>query len=64
LELLVVAAGCIGVVATNCEQIYHRYLRPGEEVSGAAELTDVVGPKRTALGEGFSSPKDHLAGRR
>jgi uncharacterized OB-fold protein len=40
-------------VATNCEQTYHRYLRPGEEVSVTAELTDVVGPKRTALGEAF-----------
>lgn len=46
-------AGYIGVVATNCEQTYHRYLRPGEEVSVAAELTDVIGPKQTALGEGF-----------
>ena len=46
-------AGYIGVVATNCEQNYHRYLRPGEQVSVAAELTDVVGPKNTALGEGF-----------
>ena len=46
-------AGYIGVVATNCEQTYHRYLRPGEEVSVAAELTDVVGPKQTALGEGY-----------
>jgi len=46
-------AGYIGVVATNCEQTYHRYLRPGEEVSVSAELTDVVGPKRTALGEAF-----------
>ena len=46
-------AGYIGVVATNCEQTYHRYLRPGEEVSVAAELTDVIGPKNTALGEGF-----------
>jgi uncharacterized protein len=46
-------AGYIGVVATNCEQTYHRYLRPGEEVSVTAELTDVVGPKKTALGEGF-----------
>jgi uncharacterized OB-fold protein/acyl dehydratase len=45
--------GYVGVVATNCEQTYHRYLRPGEEVSVAAELTDVVGPKQTALGEGF-----------
>jgi len=46
-------AGYIGVVATNCDQTYHRYLRPGEEVSVTAELTDVVGPKQTALGEGF-----------
>ena len=46
-------AGYIGVVATNCEQTYHRYLRPGEEVSVTAELTDVIGPKNTALGEGF-----------
>ena len=46
-------AGYIGVVATNCEQTYHRYLRQGEEVSVTAELTDVLGPKQTALGEGF-----------
>ena len=45
--------GYVGVVATNCEQTYHRYLRPSEEVSVAAELTDVIGPKQTALGEGF-----------
>ena len=47
------AAGFIGVVATNCDQTYHRYLRPGEDVSVVAELTDVVGPKNTALGEGY-----------
>lgn len=46
-------AGYVGVVATDCEQTYHRYLRPGEEVSVSAELTDVIGPKRTALGEGY-----------
>jgi uncharacterized OB-fold protein/acyl dehydratase len=46
-------AGYVGVVATNCEQTYHRYLRPGEDVSVVAELTDVVGPKQTALGEGY-----------
>lgn len=47
------AAGYVGVVATNCEQTYHRYLRPGEQVAISAELTDVVGPKQTALGEGY-----------
>jgi uncharacterized OB-fold protein/acyl dehydratase len=46
-------AGYVGVVATNCEQTYHRYLRPGEEVAVSAELTDVIGPKQTALGEGY-----------
>ncbi|KUI33003.1 DNA-binding protein [Mycobacterium sp. IS-1742] len=46
-------AGYVGVVATNCEQTYHRYLQPGEEVTIHAEITDVVGPKQTALGEGF-----------
>lgn len=47
------SAGYVGVVATNCEQTYHRYLQPGEEVSVTAELTDVTGPKQTALGEGY-----------
>ncbi|MBU9766791.1 DNA-binding protein [Mycobacterium sp. TNTM28] len=47
------SAGYVGVVATNCEQTYHRYLEPGEEVSISAEVTDVVGPKQTALGEGY-----------
>lgn len=46
-------AGYIGVVATNCEQTYHRYLRPGEHVSITSEMGDVVGPKQTALGEGW-----------
>lgn len=46
-------AGYVGVVATNCEQTYHRYLRPGERVSISAEITDVVGPKQTALGEAY-----------
>ena len=46
-------AGYVGVVATNCEQTYHRYLQPGEEVSISAEMGDVVGPKRTGLGEGW-----------
>jgi uncharacterized OB-fold protein len=46
-------AGYVGVVATNCEQTYHRYLRPGEQVTIASEMRDVVGPKQTALGEGF-----------
>lgn len=46
-------AGYTSVVATNCEQTYHRYLRPGEQVSVRVELDSVVGPKVTALGEGW-----------
>jgi uncharacterized OB-fold protein/acyl dehydratase len=46
-------AGFQSVVATNCAQAYHRYLRHGELLSLRSELTDVVGPKRTALGEGW-----------
>lgn len=45
--------GYVGVVATNCEQTYHRYLQLGEEVTIISEMGDVVGPKRTALGEGY-----------
>jgi uncharacterized protein len=46
-------SGYIGVVATNCEQTYHRYLQPGEEVTITSEMGEVIGPKQTALGEGF-----------
>ncbi|RVW06615.1 bifunctional MaoC family dehydratase N-terminal/OB-fold nucleic acid binding domain-containing protein [Rhodococcus spongiicola] len=46
-------AGYTSVVATNCDQTYHRYLRPGEEVTIESTLEDVVGPKKTGLGEGW-----------
>jgi uncharacterized OB-fold protein len=46
-------AGFTSVVATNCEQEYHRYLRHGEQLTVRASLEDVTGPKRTALGEGW-----------
>jgi len=46
-------AGYTSVVATDCEQSYHRYLRQGERLSVRTRLTDVTGPKRTALGEGW-----------
>lgn len=45
--------GYTSVVATNSEQTYHRYLRPGESVAASSRLESVVGPKRTALGEGW-----------
>lgn len=47
------AAGYTSVVATNCDQVYNRYLRHGEQLEVRVALTDLVGPKRTALGEGW-----------
>jgi uncharacterized OB-fold protein len=46
-------AGFTSVVATNSDQTYFRNLRPGETVSVASRLDGVVGPKRTALGDGW-----------
>lgn len=45
--------GYTGVVATNCEQTYHRYLRLGESLVPATRFTGLAGPKRTALGTGY-----------
>ncbi len=46
------AAGYIGVVATNSEHVYHRYLRLGERIEGRQKLVDVSEEKQTALGIG------------
>jgi uncharacterized OB-fold protein len=46
-------AGYTGVVATNCEQTYDRYLRLGERLRSTVRFGGVTGPKRTALGEGY-----------
>jgi uncharacterized protein len=46
-------AGFTSVVATDSEQTYLRYLHAGEQVSLTSRLESVVGPKRTALGEGY-----------
>jgi uncharacterized OB-fold protein len=47
------SAGFASVVATNCEQVYHRYPELGEQLSVTTKLEQVVGPKRTGLGEGW-----------
>jgi hypothetical protein len=47
------AAGYTAVLGTNCEQSYERYLRVGEELRVTSALDSVVGPKRTAMGEGY-----------
>ncbi|WP_305883839.1 OB-fold domain-containing protein [Actinoallomurus soli] len=46
-------SGFTGVVATNCEQTYDRYLRHGEELRSTMRFGGVTGPKRTGLGEGY-----------
>ena len=46
-------AGYSSVVATNCDQTYHRQVKVGEQLCVRARLIGVTGPKRTALGEGW-----------
>ncbi|MGZ4476679.1 MAG: FAS1-like dehydratase domain-containing protein [Nocardioides sp.] len=45
--------GLTGVLGTNCEQTYERYLTVGEQVRVTTALESVVGPKRTGMGEGY-----------
>ncbi|MFC5746865.1 OB-fold domain-containing protein [Actinomadura rugatobispora] len=46
-------SGFSGVVATNCEQTYDRYLRHGERLRSTMRFGGLDGPKRTAMGEGY-----------
>jgi uncharacterized protein len=46
-------AGFTSVVATNSDHVFHRYLRHGEQLALRVSLVDVIGPKRTSLGEGW-----------
>lgn len=46
-------AGYTSVVATNSEEEYERYLRPGDRVTFQSMVESIVGPKDTALGEGY-----------
>jgi hypothetical protein len=45
--------GYTAVLGTNCEQTYDRYLRVGEQLRVTSALASVVGPKNTAMGEGY-----------
>jgi uncharacterized protein len=47
------AAGYPAIVATNCDQTYHRPVKVGEWLAVRTRLIDATGPKRTALGEGW-----------
>ncbi len=50
--LLLQDAGFTSVVATDCEQIYHRELRGGDRVTHRTVLESVSDEKQTALGVG------------
>jgi uncharacterized protein len=45
-------AGFTSVVATNCEQTYERYLRPGDRLTQTSTIESVSDEKSTALGVG------------
>lgn len=45
-------AGFTSVVATNCEQEYFRYLKPGDRVTHDVEIESVSDEKTTGLGVG------------
>jgi uncharacterized OB-fold protein/acyl dehydratase len=47
------ASGYTGVVATDCEQGFDRYLRPGDRVSATTVIETVSEQKATALGIGY-----------
>lgn len=53
LSALLDAGGFTSVVATNCEQRYERYLRPGDRLVEETVIESVSDRKRTALGEGY-----------
>jgi uncharacterized OB-fold protein/acyl dehydratase len=46
-------AGYPSVVATNCEQEYKRYLRPGDQVVATTIFESISGEKATGLGTGY-----------
>jgi acyl dehydratase len=46
-------AGYTSVVATDCEQEYRRYLRPGDLLTIENELESISDEKHTTLGDGY-----------
>ena len=53
LHALLSEAGYTSVVATNCEQGYTRYLRPGDRVATTTTIESISEEKATALGIGY-----------
>jgi uncharacterized OB-fold protein/acyl dehydratase len=66
-ELMAVldAAGFTSVVATDCEQEYHRYLRLGDHLSMTSTIESISDEKTTALGAGhfITTRSDYHDGR-
>ncbi len=52
LMALLDASGFTSVVATDCEQEYHRYLRLGDHLSMTSTIESISDEKKTALGVG------------
>jgi len=46
-------AGYTGVVATDTEQTYHRYLRPGDSITARTIIESISEEKATGLGIGY-----------
>jgi uncharacterized OB-fold protein len=53
LHALLSAYGYTGVVATDCEQGYDRYLVPGDRVTATTTIESISEQKATALGIGY-----------
>jgi uncharacterized OB-fold protein len=53
LHRILTEAGYAGVVATDCEQEYTRYLRPGDRVEATTVIEAISEQKATALGIGY-----------
>jgi uncharacterized OB-fold protein/acyl dehydratase len=53
LHRILTEAGYAGVVATDCEQEYTRYLRPGDRVEAVTVIEAISEQKATALGIGY-----------
>lgn len=53
LSALLDEAGCVSIVATDCEQEYLRPLRPGDEITFDTVIETVSERKTTKLGSGY-----------
>lgn len=62
LTALLASRGFTSVVATNCEQTYVRYVRPGDRLTMRSTIEAVSGQKDTALGTGhfITTRQDYL----